>query len=46
MGNQNSIPHLIDVDTAEDKEFARINNHIRKYLWQWWSSSADLGPTK
>lgn len=38
MGNQSSIPHLIDVDTAKNKQYAKVNNQIRTYLWPWWSS--------
>ena len=38
MGNQASIPHLQSETTGTTKErrAARINNHIRMMLWDWW----------
>lgn len=43
MGNQPSIPHLRDATTGsnKDRRAAKINNHIRKMLWNWWKAAKD-----
>ena len=38
MGNNVSIPHLQDDSTGskEERRAAKINNHIRNMIWDWW----------
>ena len=38
MGNGPSIPHLRDeaAGSRRERRAAKINNHIRMLLWEWW----------
>ena len=43
MGNGPSIPHLRDeaAGSRRERRAAKINNHIRMLLWEWWHAAED-----
>ena len=43
MGNGPSIPHLRDeaAGSRRERRAAKINNHIRMLLWEWWHAAEE-----